>query len=115
MPQPQFTIAKLVITIPITIKYMSDVKPRDVQVALIGTDTTGCDRARERLKFEVESPAAGYNCQFLSNSGRQNGSLDPPGESFTEIYLQELQQHLQHLDYVIHVKSNRTVTFLHRS
>jgi len=67
---------------------MSDVKPRDVQVALIGDTTVLRSRTWERLKFEVEYSCSGYNCQFLSNSGRQNGSLDPPGESFTEIYLQ---------------------------
>jgi len=92
---------------------MSDVKPRDVQVALIGTDTTVLRSRGSDSSLKWNTPAAGYNCQFLSNSGRQNGSLDPPGESFTEIYLQ-LQQHLdlQHLDYVIlgHVNPNRTVT-----
>jgi len=93
---------------------MSDVKPRDVQVALIGTDTTVLRSRTWERSLKWNTPCKGYNCQFLSNSGRQNGSLDPPGESFTEIYLQELQQHLdlQHLDYVIlgHVNPNRTVT-----
>jgi len=36
---------------------MSDVKPRDVQVALIGTDTTVLRSHWERLKFEVEYSA----------------------------------------------------------
>jgi len=38
---------------------MSDVKPRDVQVALIGTDTVLRSRTWERLKFEVEYPCSG--------------------------------------------------------
>jgi len=78
---------------------MSDVKPRDVQVALIGTDTTAIAHW-ERLKFEVEYSCNGVHCQFLSNSGRQNGSLDPPGESFTEIYLQGSTL-IYSMDYVI--------------
>lgn len=95
---------------------MSDIKPRDVQVALIGTDTTVLrSRTWERLKFEVEySMQRGTTANSYLIQADKTALFDPPGQSFTEIYLQELQQHLdlQHLDYVIlgHVNPNRTVT-----
>ena len=95
---------------------MPDVKPRDVQVALIGVDTTVLrSRTWERLKFEVEySLARGTTANSYLIQADKTAVLDPPGESFTEIYLRELQQSidLQQLDYVIlgHVNPNRTVT-----
>lgn len=95
---------------------MSDVKPRDVQVALIGADTTVL-RARtwDRLKFEVEySLQRGTTANSYLIQADKTAVFDPPGESFTQIYLRELQQcvDLQQLDYVIlgHVNPNRTVT-----
>lgn len=95
---------------------MSDIKPRDVQVALIGGDTTVLrSRTWERLKFEVEySLQRGTTANSYLIQADKTALFDPPGESFTEIYLQELQQRvdLQQLDYVIlgHVNPNRTVT-----
>ena len=95
---------------------MPDVKPRDVQVALVGTDTTVLrSRTWDRLKFEVEySLQRGTTANSYLIQADKTAVFDPPGESFTEIYLKELQQcvDLQQLDYVIlgHVNPNRTVT-----
>jgi flavorubredoxin/flavin reductase (DIM6/NTAB) family NADH-FMN oxidoreductase RutF len=95
---------------------MSDVKPRDVQVASIGTDTTVLrSRTWDRLKFEVEySLQRGTTANSYLIQGDKTALIDPPGESFTEIYLHELQQHLNlgQLDYVIlgHVNPNRSTT-----
>jgi flavorubredoxin len=95
---------------------MPDIKPRDVQVALIGTDTTVLrSRTWERLKFEVEySLQRGTTANSYLIAANKTAVFDPPGESFTQIYLRELQQcvDLRQLDYVIlgHVNPNRTVT-----
>ncbi len=98
------------------LKSMSDIKPRDVQVASIGTDTTVLrSRTWDRLKFEVEySLQRGTTANSYLIQGDKTALFDPPGESFTEIYLHELQQHLDlgQLDYVIlgHVNPNRSTT-----
>ncbi len=95
---------------------MADTKPRDVQVASIGADTTVLrSRTWDRLKFEVEySLQRGTTANSYLIQADKTALLDPPGESFTQIYLQELQQcvDLQQLDYVIlgHVNPNRSVT-----
>jgi len=95
---------------------MPDVKPRDVQVALIDADTTVLrSRTWDRLKFEVEySLQRGTTANSYLLRADKTAIFDPPGESFTEIYLQELRQcvDLQQLDYVIlgHVNPNRAVT-----
>ncbi|ARV58973.1 flavin oxidoreductase [Nostocales cyanobacterium HT-58-2] len=95
---------------------MTYTKLRDVQVASIGTDTTVLrSRTWDRLKFEVEySLQKGTTANSYLIQAEKTAILDPPGESFTEIYLRELQQHLdlRYLDYVIlgHVNPNRCVT-----
>ncbi|OKH58570.1 flavin oxidoreductase [Scytonema sp. HK-05] len=97
-------------------KSMPDIKLRDVQVASIGADTTVLrSRTWDRLKFEVEySLQKGTTANSYLIQAEKSAVLDPPGESFTEIYLHELQQHvdLKHLDYVIlgHINPNRCVT-----
>jgi flavorubredoxin/flavin reductase (DIM6/NTAB) family NADH-FMN oxidoreductase RutF len=95
---------------------LTTTRPRDVQIATLGNHTTVLrSRTWERLKFEVE-----YNlCQgttansYLICSDR-SALIDPPGESFTHLYLQELQHFLEGepLDYVIlnHVNPNRMAT-----
>ena len=70
---------------------------RDVQVEQISNHTTIFrSRTWERLKFDKVA------------------LIDPPGESFTQIFLENLQQHLnlQELDYVIvgHINANRMTT-----
>ncbi|MCA1991418.1 MAG: diflavin flavoprotein [Coleofasciculus sp. S288] len=96
---------------------MLDVKPRDVQVASIATADTTILRSRtwDRLKFEVEySLQRGTTANSYLIQADKTALIDPPGESFTEIFLQELQQYtnLQQLDYLIlgHVNPNRMVT-----
>ncbi|MEQ9667612.1 diflavin flavoprotein [Coleofasciculus sp. G2-EDA-02] len=94
-----------------------EIKPRDVQVAAIeGTDTTVLrSRTWDRLKFEVEySLQRGTTANSYLIQADKTALIDPPGESFTEIFLNQLQQcmKVQQLDYVIlgHVNPNRMVT-----
>jgi len=96
---------------------MPDIKPRDVQVASIAAADTTILRSRtwDRLKFEVEySLQRGTTANSYLIQADKTALLDPPGESFTEIFLQQLHQcvDLSKLDYVIlgHVNPNRTVT-----
>lgn len=96
---------------------MPDIKPRDVQVALIAAADTTILRSRtwDRLKFEVEySLQRGTTANTYLIQADKIALLDPPGESFTEIFLHQLQQSvdLLQLDYVIlsHVNPNRMVT-----
>jgi flavorubredoxin/flavin reductase (DIM6/NTAB) family NADH-FMN oxidoreductase RutF len=96
---------------------MPDIKPRDVQVAAIAAADTTILRSRtwDRLKFEVEySLQRGTTANSYLIQTDKIALLDPPGESFTEIFLHQLQQsvELQQLDYVIlsHVNPNRMVT-----
>jgi flavorubredoxin/flavin reductase (DIM6/NTAB) family NADH-FMN oxidoreductase RutF len=96
---------------------MPDIKPRDVQVATIAAADTTILRSRtwDRLKFEVEySLQRGTTANSYLIQADKIALLDPPGESFTEIFLHQLQQsvELQQLDYVIlsHVNPNRMVT-----
>ena len=91
-------------------------RPRDVQVASIGEETTVLrSRTWDRLKFEVEyGRQKGTTANAYLIQADKTALLDPPGESFTEIFLTELQQHtdLATLDYVLvgHVNPNRITT-----
>ncbi|MEA5565845.1 diflavin flavoprotein [Anabaena sp. UHCC 0399] len=91
-------------------------RQRDVQVADIGQDTLILrSRTWERLKFEVEySRQKGTTANSYLIQADKKALIDPPGESFTEIYLQELGQHLDFttLDYIVlgHVNPNRRAT-----
>ena len=91
-------------------------KPRDVQVAEIGTNTRVLrSRTWDRLKFEVEySRQKGTTSNSYLIQGDKIALIDPPGQSFTQIYLETLSQHLdlQKLDYIIlqHVNPNRLAT-----
>ncbi|MEM1394843.1 MAG: diflavin flavoprotein [Cyanobacteria bacterium P01_D01_bin.116] len=91
-------------------------RKRDVQVTEIGQDTIILrSRTWERLKFEVEySRQKGTTANSYLIQADKKALIDPPGESFTEIYLQELKQHLDlnTLDYIIlgHVNPNRRAT-----
>ncbi|NEQ25518.1 MAG: FprA family A-type flavoprotein, partial [Microcoleus sp. SIO2G3] len=96
---------------------MLDIKPRDVQVALVGAADTTVLRSRtwDRLKFEVEySLQRGTTANSYLIKSDKTALIDPPGESFTETFLHQLQQslELQQLDYIIlgHVNPNRMVT-----
>lgn len=95
---------------------MLDIKPRDVQIASIGAADTTVLRSRtwDRLKFEVEySLQRGTTANSYLIQADKTALIDPPGESFTETFLHQLQQSvLQQLDYIIlgHVNPNRMVT-----
>ncbi|MBD1940365.1 diflavin flavoprotein [Microcoleus sp. FACHB-68] len=95
---------------------MTPAKPRDVQVLATGEDTRVLrSRTWERLKFEVEySLQRGTTANSFLIEAEKTALIDPPGESFTEIYLAALQQRfdLKKLDYVIlgHVNPNRGAT-----
>ena len=95
---------------------MSEIKPRDVQVLPIGIDTTIVrSRSWARLRFEIEyALAKGTTANSYAIQGDKTALIDPPGETFTQIYLDALQQRfdLKSLDYVIlgHVNPNRAAT-----
>lgn len=90
--------------------------PRDVQIASLGTNTTVFrSRTWERLKFEVEyALQKGTTANSYLIQANQTALIDPPGESFTRIFLEELEQQfdLSKLDYLIlgHVNPNRLAT-----
>lgn len=95
---------------------MSTNKPRDVQVYPIATDTRILrSRSWSRLRFEIEyALAKGTTANSYLIESDKTAIIDPPGETFTQIYLEALQQrfHLEDLDYVIlgHVNPNRAAT-----
>lgn len=94
----------------------STAKKRDVQIANIGTNTQVLrSRTWDRLKFEVEySRQKGTTSNSYLIQADKTALIDPPGQSFTQIYLETLAQHfdLQKLDYIIlqHVNPNRLAT-----
>lgn len=91
-------------------------KPRDVHVLPIATDTTVLrSRSWTGLRFEIEyALARGTTANSYLIRGDKLALIDPPGETFTEIYLAALHQRfdVELLDYVIlgHVNPNRAVT-----
>ncbi len=98
---------------------MTDSKPRDVQVAEIGTSTTVLrSRTWDRLKFEIEyARQKGTTANSYLIQGESTALIDPPGESFTDLFLEELGHHIyyQRLNYIIlsHVNPNRIATLKH--
>lgn len=101
---------------PYSLLPMSTNKPRDVQVYPIATDTRILrSRSWSRLRFEIEyALAKGTTANSYLIESEKTAIIDPPGETFTQIYLEALQQrfHVEELDYVIlgHVNPNRAVT-----
>lgn len=95
---------------------MTDNKPRDVQVLPIGIDTTVLrSRSWNRLRFEIEyALGRGTTANSYLIRADKIALIDPPGETFTQIYLAALHQRLdlELLDYVIlgHVNPNRAAT-----
>jgi flavorubredoxin/flavin reductase (DIM6/NTAB) family NADH-FMN oxidoreductase RutF len=95
---------------------MQITKPRDVQTIALAPDTMLVrSRTWDRLKFEIEyarQRGTTANCYLITAD--KTALLDPPGESFTEIFLGTLQQrlNLKTLDYVIlsHSNPNRNAT-----
>ncbi|MBU7587492.1 MAG: diflavin flavoprotein [Nostoc sp. TH1S01] len=95
---------------------MPDTKPRDVQILPIATDTTVMrSRSWARLRFEIEyALAKGTTANSYLIQADKIALIDPPGETFTQIYLDALQQRIdvKAIDYVIlgHINPNRAAT-----
>ena len=91
-------------------------KERDVQIYTIAADTTVLrSRSWNRLRFEIEyALERGTTANSYLIQGDKTALLDPPGESFTEIFLNSLERHidLYELDYIIlgHINPNRAHT-----
>ena len=91
-------------------------KAKDVQVFPIASDTLVLrSRTWDRLKFEIEyGLQRGTTANSYVIQGEKIALFDPPGESFTEIFLQTLTQRIdpKRLDYLIlgHVNPNRGET-----
>ncbi|MFE4107474.1 diflavin flavoprotein [Almyronema epifaneia] len=91
-------------------------KPRDVQLLAIAPDTLALrSRSWNRLRFEIEyALERGTTANSYLIRGDKRALIDPPGGSFTERFLDTLQQQadFSQLDYVIlgHVNINRLET-----
>ena len=68
-------------------------RQRDVQVAEIGAETLVLrSRTWDRLKFEIEyARQKGTTANSYLIQSQEVALLDPPGESFTDVFLDELQ------------------------
>lgn len=95
---------------------MLETKPRDVQVSPIGAETRVLrSRTWDRLKFEIEyALQRGTTANSYLIETDKTVLFDPPGESFSDIFLKALQDRidLQAIDYIIlgHVNANRAKT-----
>ncbi len=95
---------------------MIQTKPRDVQVFPIAPETLALrSRSWNRLRFEIEyALERGTTANSFLIQAAQTALIDPPGETFTAIFLKELQQRIQikAIDYVIlgHINPNRVET-----
>jgi flavorubredoxin/flavin reductase (DIM6/NTAB) family NADH-FMN oxidoreductase RutF len=95
---------------------MPETKKRDVQVFPLASDIIVMrSRTWERLKFEIEyALQRGTTANSYLIRADKNALFDPPGESFTDIFLAALKERFdpKTLDYVIlgHVNPNRGAT-----
>ena len=95
---------------------MTQTKPRDVQFLPIATDTIILrSRSWTRLRFEIEyALSKGTTANSYLIQADKTALIDPPGETFTQKYLDALQQrfNITDIDYVIigHVNPNRAKT-----
>jgi flavorubredoxin/flavin reductase (DIM6/NTAB) family NADH-FMN oxidoreductase RutF len=91
-------------------------KPRDVQVMSIGLETLAIrSRSWNRLRFEIEyALEKGTTANSFLIRADRTALIDPPGSTFTQIFLDELQRRIPiaQLDYAIlgHVNPNRIDT-----
>lgn len=89
---------------------------RDTQVVIIAENTTAYrSRSWNRLRFEVEyAREKGTTANAYLIKGDRTAVIDPPGESFSQLFLDALTQRMDvtTLDYVIlsHVNPNRAAT-----
>jgi flavorubredoxin/flavin reductase (DIM6/NTAB) family NADH-FMN oxidoreductase RutF len=99
-----------------TLDSANSTKPRDVQAVILAAETLALrSRSWGRLRFEIEYALQhGTTANSYLIQANKIALIDPPGESFTEKFLDELQQRfdLTKLDYVIlgHVNPNRVET-----
>ncbi|QKD82872.1 flavin oxidoreductase [Thermoleptolyngbya sichuanensis A183] len=95
---------------------MAELRPKDVQVAEVGANTLVLrSRTFDRLKFEVEyARQKGTTANAYLIQADQIALIDPPGASFSGLFIEELAHHvyLQRINYVIlsHVNPNRLST-----
>lgn len=95
---------------------MTNTKPRDVQAVYIADETFALrSRSWNRLRFEVEyALEKGTTANSFLIQGNLLALIDPPGETFTAIYLDELRKRINigDISYVIlgHVNQNRIET-----
>ncbi|HEY9761937.1 MAG TPA: diflavin flavoprotein [Trichocoleus sp.] len=91
-------------------------QPRDVQTLQIAADTAVLrSRSWNRLRFEIEyALERGTTANSYLIQGEQTALIDPPGESFTESFLQALAEQVDfdEIDYIIlgHINPNRVAT-----
>ncbi|WOD38735.1 diflavin flavoprotein [Nodosilinea sp. E11] len=90
--------------------------PRDVQLYAMAAGTTvlRC-RSWNRLRFEIEyALERGTTANSYLIQGDRTALIDPPGESFNEVFLAALERHidLYQLNYIIlgHINPNRVET-----
>jgi flavorubredoxin/flavin reductase (DIM6/NTAB) family NADH-FMN oxidoreductase RutF len=90
------------------------IKARDLRVNPIAINTNVWrSRTWERLKFEIEyALERGTTANSYLIQAEKTALIDPPGESFTDIFLGERVGELQKVDFIIlgHVNPNRAVT-----
>jgi len=90
--------------------------PRDVQILPIAPETIALrSRSWNRLRFETEyALERGTTANSFLIQGDKTALIDPPGSTFTEIFLSYLQRriHIKQIDYVIlgHINPNRIET-----
>ncbi len=95
---------------------MTNTKPRDVQAIYIADETFALrSRSWNRLRFEIEyALEKGTTANSFLIQGKFLALIDPPGETFTAIYLKELRERINigDISYVIlgHVNQNRIET-----
>ncbi len=89
---------------------------RDVQVASISQNTRVFrSRTWDRLKFEIEyGLSRGTTANSFLIEGDKIALIDPPGESFSDIFISALEARIsvEKIDYIIlgHINPNRVVT-----
>jgi flavorubredoxin/flavin reductase (DIM6/NTAB) family NADH-FMN oxidoreductase RutF len=95
---------------------VTNTKPRDVQAIYIADETFALrSRSWNRLRFEIEyALEKGTTANSFLIQGNLLALIDPPGETFTSIYLEELRKRINigDISYVIlgHVNQNRIET-----
>jgi flavorubredoxin/flavin reductase (DIM6/NTAB) family NADH-FMN oxidoreductase RutF len=100
--------------LPVILMSQTSINTRDLRVNPIATNTSVWrSRTWERLKFEIEyALGRGTTANSYLIKADRTALIDPPGESFTDIFVGGRTAELRQLDYIIlgHVNPNRAVT-----